>query len=111
MLGYCEWIRRFVHFHGKRHPSALGAAEVEQFLTSLAVDRRVAASTQNQAKSALLFLYREVLGVELPWCQATSGFDPRATSRIDPLVQVNFSNSLSAARCGTSPERRFSRRR
>lgn len=64
---YCEWIRRFVLFHGKRHPSALGAAEVEQFLTSLAVDRRVAASTQNQAKSALLFLYREVLGVELPW--------------------------------------------
>ncbi|MCC6867297.1 MAG: integron integrase [Burkholderiales bacterium] len=64
---YCEWIKRFVLFHGKRHPSALGAAEVEQFLTSLAVDRRVAASTQNQAKSALLFLYREVLGVELPW--------------------------------------------
>ena len=64
---YCEWIRRFVVFHGKRHPSALGAAEVEAFLTALAVERRVAASTQNQAKSALLFLYREVLGVDLPW--------------------------------------------
>ena len=64
---YCDWIRRFIIFHGKRHPSGLGAAEVEAFLTSLAVDGRVAASTQNQAKSALLFLYREVLGVELPW--------------------------------------------
>jgi integron integrase len=64
---YCDWIRRFIIFHGKRHPSALGASEVEAFLTSLAVRGRVAASTQNQAKSALLFLYREVLGIELPW--------------------------------------------
>ena len=64
---YCDWIRRFIKFHGKRHPSGLGAAEVEAFLTSLAVAGRVAASTQNQAKSALLFLYREVLGAELPW--------------------------------------------
>ena len=64
---YCDWIKRFVLFHGKRHPSGLGAAEVEAFLTFLAVQGRVAASTQNQAKSALLFLYKEVLGVELPW--------------------------------------------
>lgn len=64
---YCDWIRRFIIFHGKRHPSGLGAEEVEAFLTSLAVRGRVAASTQNQAKSALLFLYKEVLGVELPW--------------------------------------------
>ena len=64
---YCDWIRRFIIFHGKRHPSGLSAAEVEAFLTSLAVAGRVAASTQNQAKSALLFLYREVLGAELPW--------------------------------------------
>jgi len=64
---YCDWIKRFVIFHGKRHPSAMGAAEVEMFLTSLAVQRRGAASTQNQAKSALLFLYKEVLGAELPW--------------------------------------------
>ena len=64
---YCDWIRRFVLFHGKRHPSSLGAPEVEAFLTSLAVDGRVAPSTQNQAKSALLFLYKEVLGIELPW--------------------------------------------
>ena len=64
---YCEWIRRFVLSQGKLHPSSLGAAEVEAFLTSLAVDGRVAPSTQNQAKSALLFLYKEVLGTELPW--------------------------------------------
>jgi integron integrase len=64
---YCDWIKRFVIFHGKRHPSELCAAEVESFLTSLAVEGRVAASTQNQARSALLFLYKEVLGAELPW--------------------------------------------
>ena len=64
---YCDWIRRFINFHGKQHPSGLGAAEVEAFLTSLAVVGRVAASTQNQAKSALLFLHRQVLGAELPW--------------------------------------------
>jgi integron integrase len=64
---YCDWIRRFIVFHGKRHPVELGAADVEAFLTALAVRDHVSASTQNQAKSALLFLYREVLGVELPW--------------------------------------------
>jgi len=64
---YVEWIKRYVWFHGKRHPSSLGADDVEAFLSHLASDRDVAAATQNQAKSALLFLYREVLGVELPW--------------------------------------------
>jgi integron integrase len=64
---YVQWIRRFVLFHGKRHPSEMGAPEVEAFLTSLAVEGNVAASTQNQARSALLFLYKEVLGSELPW--------------------------------------------
>ncbi|MEO8739896.1 MAG: integron integrase [Casimicrobiaceae bacterium] len=64
---YLDWIRRFIRFHGKRHPVELGRLEVEAFLTNLAVERRVSASTQNQAKSALLFLYKEVLGVELPW--------------------------------------------
>jgi integron integrase len=64
---YCDWIRRFIIFHGKRHPSGLGVEDVEAFLTSLAVQSRVAASTQNQARSALLFLYKEVLGRELPW--------------------------------------------
>ena len=63
---YCDWIRRFILFHGKRHPSVLGAGDVEAFLTALAVREHVAASTQNQARSALLFLYKEVLGTELP---------------------------------------------
>jgi integron integrase len=64
---YVHWIRRYIFFHGKRHPAEMGAAEVSAFLTSLAVRDKVAASTQNQALSALLFLYREVLAVELPW--------------------------------------------
>ena len=64
---YVDWVRRFILFHDKRHPQDMGAAEVEAFLTHLAVDRHVAASTQNQAKSAILYLYKQVLGVELPW--------------------------------------------
>jgi integron integrase len=64
---YVDWIKRFILHNGKKHPNELGAEEVEAFLTHLAVQGRVAASTQNQAKSALLFLYREVLGDELPW--------------------------------------------
>lgn len=66
---YTGWIRRFILANGKQHPRDLGAAEVERFLSWLAVEREVAASTQNQALSALLFLYREVLGVDLPWLQ------------------------------------------
>ncbi len=58
---YVGWIRQFILFHGKRHPSEMGEAEVNAFLTHLAVERKVAASTQNQALSALLFLYKEVL--------------------------------------------------
>jgi len=66
---YLDWIKRFILFHGKRHPEALGAAEVEAFLTHLAVDRQVAAATQNLAKSSILFLYRDVLEPDLPWLQ------------------------------------------
>ena len=61
------WIRRYIVFHGKRHPAEMGAVEVTQFLSSLAQQDHVAASTQNQALSALLFLYRQVLQVEMPW--------------------------------------------
>jgi len=64
---YTDWIKRFILHFGKKHPRDMGAAEVEQFLTHLAVNGRVSASTQNQAKCALLFLYKEVLAVELPW--------------------------------------------
>lgn len=64
---YLQWIWRFILFHDKRHPREMRVLEVEAFLTHLAVEGRVAASTQNQALSALLFLYREVLGINLPW--------------------------------------------
>ena len=64
---YVLWVRRFVAYHGGRSPRQLGAPEVTAFLTSLAVNRGVAAATQNQALAAILFLYRHVLQVELPW--------------------------------------------
>lgn len=66
---YVGWVRRFILANGKRHPRELGAREVEAFLTHLAMRVHVSASTQNQALSALLFLYREVLQVELPWME------------------------------------------
>jgi integron integrase len=64
---YVDWIKRYIYFHGKTHPKDLGAQDVEAFLTHLAVAGKVSASTQNQAKSALLFLYRVVLEIKLPW--------------------------------------------
>ncbi|MDD2725497.1 MAG: integron integrase [Methylovulum sp.] len=63
---YVHWIKRFILFHGKRHPAEMGSPEIEMFLTHLAVDGQVSASTQNQALSALLFLYKEVLVLDLP---------------------------------------------
>ena len=64
---YVAWVRRFVLFHGKRHPAEMGEAEISAFLSDLATRRRVSASTQNQALSALLFLYRGVLNKDLQW--------------------------------------------
>jgi integron integrase len=64
---YLSWIKRFIFFHNKRHPAAMGADDVNAFLTSLAVDGHVSAATQNQALSAILFLYRAVLDDPLPW--------------------------------------------
>jgi integron integrase len=64
---YVGWIKRFILFHGKRHPANLGGPEVEAFLSHLATEREVAAATQNQALAAILFLYRHVLDIELPW--------------------------------------------
>lgn len=66
---YIGWIKRFIFFHKMRHPAEMGGLEVEQFLTHLAVRGKVAGSTQNQALSALLFLYREVINVKLPWME------------------------------------------
>jgi len=64
---YVQWARRYIIFHGKKHPSAMGAPEINEFLSHLAMERNVSASTQNQALSAILFLYRDVLGEEVPW--------------------------------------------
>jgi integrase len=64
---YVTWIRQFILFHGKRHPDDMGEPEVSAFLTMLAVERHVSASTQNQALAGLLFLYKDVLGRKLDW--------------------------------------------
>ena len=66
---YFMWAKRFILFHNKRHPSSMGSDEVNAFLSSLAIDDRVSASTQNQALNALLYLYRHVLQDPLPWLQ------------------------------------------
>lgn len=80
---YIGWIRRYILFHGKRHPNELGGEEVEAFLTHLAVNRRVSASTQNQALAAILFLYKEVLDIDLPWLE---GVTRARRSRKIPVV-------------------------
>ena len=74
---YGGWVRRYVIFHGKRHPAELGAEEISRFLTYLADERRVSASTQSQAASALVFLYRHVIGRKLDWIEGV----PRAPKR------------------------------
>src|SRR5262249_33896983 len=66
---YLQWMRRYLVFHNRKHPRDLGASGVEQFLTHLAVDRKVSAATQNQALQALLFLHRQVLGTERRWLE------------------------------------------
>lgn len=69
---YVHWVRRFILFHHKRHPAEMGASEVEAFLSHLAITANVAASTQNLALSSILFLYKEVLGVDLPWLEGVT---------------------------------------
>ena len=67
---YLRWVRRFIDFHGRRHPRQLEGRDLEAFLSDLAVSHRVSASTQNQAMAAVLFLYREVLKLDVPWLQS-----------------------------------------
>jgi len=69
---YLYWVKFFIRWHGMRHPREMGGRELEAFLTMLATERKVSASTHNQALSALLFLYREVLDIDLP-CKQGSG--------------------------------------
>ncbi len=83
---YVDWIKRFIWFQGKRHPKDMGAQEVEAFLTHLAVKGKVSASTQNQAKSALLFLYREVLEQQLPWLDKVT--QAKAPARLPVVLTV-----------------------
>jgi integron integrase len=80
---YVDWVRRFILFHGKRHPGEMGAEEIQAFLSFLAVERHVSASTQNQAKAALLFLYEHVLEMDLPWLK---GVIQAKTPRRLPVV-------------------------
>ena len=80
---YTDWIKRFIRYFDKRHPRDMGAEEIRTFLSHLAVVGQVSASTQNQAKSALLFLYKEVLGVELPWLDK---IEAAKTSKRLPVV-------------------------
>ena len=74
---YVAWIRRYILFHGKRHPAEMGKLEVEAFLTHLAVNRAVSPATQNLALQAILFLYRHVLEIELPWLEEVIRAKPR----------------------------------
>jgi integron integrase len=92
---YCDWIKRFILFHGKRHPREMGHAEVVAYLTALAAERNVAAATQNQALCALLFLYREVLGVQLEWVE---GFErARAPARVPVVLSKGETQRLLSA--------------
>ena len=79
---YVRWIKRYILFHDKRHPKKMGVPEIEAFLTHLAVDQNMAASTQNQALSALLFLYREVLEIEL---EGTATLPPDSEETVDHI--------------------------
>lgn len=83
---YVDWVRRFILFHNKRHPRQMGAQEIEAFLSYLAVERGVSASTQSQARSALLFLYKEVLNIDLPW--------------LDEVIQAKVSKRLPVVLTG-----------
>lgn len=92
---YIYWMKQYFYFHKLRHPLEMGAAEVEAFLTHLAVNQTVAASTQNQALCALLFLYREVLQVDLPWLK---NFTPAKKPQRLPVVLTKEEVNLILAR-------------
>jgi len=84
---YVHWIRRFIVFHGKKHPSTMGAPEISEYLAWLATNRRVAASTQNQALSAVLFLYRDVLRLDVGDIEQVSR--ARGPARVPVVLSVD----------------------
>lgn len=96
---YVDWIKRYILFHDKRHPKDMGVVEVESFLSHLAVARNVSASTQNQAKSALLFLYKEVLGIELPWLDNVT--QAKAPKRLPVVLTKSEVNAVLTRLDGT----------
>jgi integron integrase len=96
---YLHWIKRFILFHGKRHPKDMGAAQIEAFLTNLAVAGKVSASTQNQAKSALLFMYREVFEQTLPWLDNVT--QARVPKRLPVVLTVKEVQAVLAELTGT----------
>src|SRR5438876_4206967 len=96
---YVQWIKRFIFFHGKRHPREMGAREIEMFLTDLAVRGKVAASTQNQALNALVFLYKEVLHIEPGEFSAVRAKRPERLPVV--LTKAEASKLLAAMKPGT----------
>ena len=97
---YLDWNRRFILFHNKKHPRNMGTQEVEQFLTYLAVNGRVASSTQNQALSAILFMYKEVLKIELPWLKDVTR--AKRSEKIPLVFSKNEIQKLLAKLDGTN---------
>lgn len=96
---YAQWVRRFIVFHGKRHPAKMGKDEIEAFLTHLAQDRKVAAATQNQAMSAILFLYRHVLNQEPDWL--TDVVRAKKPSRLPVVLTTDEVNRVLLGLSGT----------
>ena len=96
---YVQWIKRFIFFHGKRHPREMGATEIEVFLTDLAVQRKVSSSTQNQALNALVFLYKEVLDIDLGEFAAVRAKRPNRLPVV--LTKAETAKLLAAMKPGT----------
>lgn len=90
---YVGWVRQFILYHNKRHPQEMGAAEVNQFISCLAVERHLSASTQNQALSAVVFLYQHVLGVELDGVRLDSA-RPQTPKRIPTVLSKSEARSV-----------------
>ena len=96
-----HWIKRFIISNGKRHPESLGEAEVTEFLNHLASERKVAASTQNQALSALLFLYREVLGRKIDWLHGIQCASRPARLPVGSLKRIVLVLAFAATHAGS----------
>ena len=99
---YVHWVRSFIRFHGIRHPLEMGAGEVEAYLTHLAVERKVSASTHNQALSALLFLYCDALRVDLPWLNEIGR--PQTARRLPEVLTGDEVRRTLAAPAEVAPE-------